>query len=197
MYEQGRNLAYDGLPVNQALSMGVHESQSLLWERMVALGRPFCHYLLPKLKVCPIRALYNTHAVLWDCVRSAMTLLLLLKGVFRVLSLPKLKVCPARLVCFCVFWVTLVLGCATTRHYMLEYTCVVACALWLMKPYVRALRALRSWPRFETADGLAAWLPAACMCVCVCMCLLCVSHRKRFQMHSLKSQRRTYTGRVM
>ena len=29
--------------------MGVHESQSLLWERMVALGRPFSRYLAPKL----------------------------------------------------------------------------------------------------------------------------------------------------
>jgi hypothetical protein len=44
---QGRNLEYDGLPVNSALSMGVHESQSLLWERMVGLGRPFASYLLP------------------------------------------------------------------------------------------------------------------------------------------------------
>ena len=33
----------------QAMSMGVHESQSLLWERMVALGRPFSRYLAPKL----------------------------------------------------------------------------------------------------------------------------------------------------
>ncbi len=41
LYEQGRNLAYDGLPVNSAMSMGVHESQSLLWERMVALSKPF------------------------------------------------------------------------------------------------------------------------------------------------------------
>ena len=30
--------------------MGVHESQSLLWERMVALSEPFQHYLLPKLR---------------------------------------------------------------------------------------------------------------------------------------------------
>ena len=29
--------------------MGVHESQSLLWERMVALGLPFSRYLAPKL----------------------------------------------------------------------------------------------------------------------------------------------------
>jgi len=34
---QGRNLdkAWEGLPVNSALSMGIHESQSLFWERMV------------------------------------------------------------------------------------------------------------------------------------------------------------------
>jgi carboxypeptidase Taq len=37
LYEQGRNLdgAWEGLPVNSALSMGIHESQSLFWERMV------------------------------------------------------------------------------------------------------------------------------------------------------------------
>ncbi|DBA84432.1 TPA: hypothetical protein ACH3X1_006065 [Trebouxia sp. C0004] len=50
LYEQGRNLGQDGLPVNEALSLGVHESQSLLWERMVALSQPFAHYLLPKLQ---------------------------------------------------------------------------------------------------------------------------------------------------
>ena len=30
--------------------MGVHESQSLLWERMVALSPAFAEYLLPKLR---------------------------------------------------------------------------------------------------------------------------------------------------
>ncbi|GIM05840.1 hypothetical protein Vretimale_10263 [Volvox reticuliferus] len=50
LYEQGRNLEYDGLPVNNALSMGVHESQSLLWERMVGLSRPFAAYLMPLIK---------------------------------------------------------------------------------------------------------------------------------------------------
>ena len=34
----------------QALGMGVHESQSLLWERLVGLGRPFSAYLLPLMK---------------------------------------------------------------------------------------------------------------------------------------------------
>ncbi|KAL4428286.1 hypothetical protein ABPG75_002375 [Micractinium tetrahymenae] len=50
LYEQGRNLEYDGLPVNSALGMGVHESQSLLWERMVGLSRPFAAYLLPLMR---------------------------------------------------------------------------------------------------------------------------------------------------
>jgi carboxypeptidase Taq len=49
-YEQGRNPEYDGLPIGDALSMGVHESQSLLWERMVALSPAFCAYLLPKIQ---------------------------------------------------------------------------------------------------------------------------------------------------
>jgi carboxypeptidase Taq len=52
MYEQGRNLdeEWRDLPVSMAMSMGIHESQSLLWERMVGLGKPFQHYLLPKIR---------------------------------------------------------------------------------------------------------------------------------------------------
>jgi carboxypeptidase Taq len=52
LYEQGRNMegyAAD-LPVNSAAGMAIHESQSLLWERMVALSEPFAEYLLPKLQ---------------------------------------------------------------------------------------------------------------------------------------------------
>jgi Zn-dependent M32 family carboxypeptidase len=41
---------YDGLPISDALSLGVHESQSLLWERMVALTPAFCRYLFPKIQ---------------------------------------------------------------------------------------------------------------------------------------------------
>lgn len=47
LYEQGRNPAYDGLPVSRALSMGVHESQSLLWERMVFQSPEFWHWITP------------------------------------------------------------------------------------------------------------------------------------------------------
>ena len=39
MYEAG--LRNSALPVDRAVSMGVHESQSLFWERHVALSRPF------------------------------------------------------------------------------------------------------------------------------------------------------------
>ena len=51
LYEQGRlGGPHEGLPVSDALSMGVHESQSLLWERCVALSRPFAAFLLPRLR---------------------------------------------------------------------------------------------------------------------------------------------------
>lgn len=49
IYEQGRNTMYAGLPVSTAAGMAIHESQSLLWERMVGLSLPFAKYLLPKL----------------------------------------------------------------------------------------------------------------------------------------------------
>lgn len=48
LYEQG--LGRSGLPVDEALSMGVHESQSLFWERHVGLSRPFWSYAGPLLR---------------------------------------------------------------------------------------------------------------------------------------------------
>lgn len=48
MYEQGRNEKYANLPVSEALSMGVHESQSLFWERMVAQSEGFWEAVLQK-----------------------------------------------------------------------------------------------------------------------------------------------------
>lgn len=47
LYEQGRNKEFDGLPVNEALSMGVHESQSLFWERMIGQSEAFWDYIVP------------------------------------------------------------------------------------------------------------------------------------------------------
>lgn len=45
LYEQGRMLKGRDLPVSEPMTMGIHESQSLFWERMIAQSRPFCkHY---------------------------------------------------------------------------------------------------------------------------------------------------------
>jgi carboxypeptidase Taq len=49
LYEQGRDVGDEGagLPASQALSMGVHESQSLLWERLVLQSAEFWQFAAP------------------------------------------------------------------------------------------------------------------------------------------------------
>lgn len=47
MYEQGRSRAQLDLPASEALGMAVHESQSLLWERMVGQSRSFWQWITP------------------------------------------------------------------------------------------------------------------------------------------------------
>jgi len=45
LYEQGRMLEGRSLPASESLTMGIHESQSLFWERMIAQSQFFCsHY---------------------------------------------------------------------------------------------------------------------------------------------------------
>ena len=48
LYES--QLRDSGLPIDSALSMGVHESQSLFWERHVGLIRPFWSWCGPKVR---------------------------------------------------------------------------------------------------------------------------------------------------
>lgn len=50
LYEMGLPPDQYGLPGGEACSLGMHESQSRLWENHVARSRPFCHYLLPHLQ---------------------------------------------------------------------------------------------------------------------------------------------------
>jgi carboxypeptidase Taq len=50
LYEQGMNAAHLGTPLAEALSYGLHESQSRMWENFVGRGRPFWTYFYPKLK---------------------------------------------------------------------------------------------------------------------------------------------------
>jgi len=47
LYEQGRNAEHIDLPVGRALGMGIHESQSLFYERMVGQSRHFWKYAWP------------------------------------------------------------------------------------------------------------------------------------------------------
>ena len=50
LYAQGIDKACERTPLNDGASLGVHESQSRLWENVVARGRPFCEWLLPRIR---------------------------------------------------------------------------------------------------------------------------------------------------
>ncbi|MBT4497277.1 MAG: carboxypeptidase M32, partial [Gemmatimonadetes bacterium] len=50
LYEQGLPAEAQGLPVGQSVSLGIHESQSRMWENMVGRSRPFWKHYLPGLK---------------------------------------------------------------------------------------------------------------------------------------------------
>ncbi|MEK6701321.1 MAG: carboxypeptidase M32 [Planctomycetota bacterium] len=52
-YEQGLpkgDETIGGTPLAEAISLGIHESQSRMWENFVGRGRPFVDWLLPQLK---------------------------------------------------------------------------------------------------------------------------------------------------
>ncbi|MEZ6046757.1 MAG: carboxypeptidase M32 [Planctomycetaceae bacterium] len=50
MYEQGLNPEQYGLAMGNSVSLGIHESQSLLWENFVGRSRPFWTCFFPKLQ---------------------------------------------------------------------------------------------------------------------------------------------------
>ncbi len=50
MYEQGVNPSYSRTPLAGGTSLGVHESQSRLWENLVGRSRPFWTHYYPKLQ---------------------------------------------------------------------------------------------------------------------------------------------------
>jgi carboxypeptidase Taq len=50
IYEQGVSAAYEGTPLGTGVSAGVHESQSRLWENIVARSRPFWQHYYPALQ---------------------------------------------------------------------------------------------------------------------------------------------------
>ena len=48
IYEQGLPAAHHGTPLGTAASLGIHESQSRLWENQVGRGRPFWEHFFPR-----------------------------------------------------------------------------------------------------------------------------------------------------
>lgn len=50
MYEQGFLSEYSGTPLAEATSYGMHESQSMIWEKPVGRGKAFWTYFYPKLQ---------------------------------------------------------------------------------------------------------------------------------------------------
>ncbi len=50
LYEQGLDPAHFGTPMGEAVSLGIHESQSRLWENLVGRSRGFWQHFYPQLK---------------------------------------------------------------------------------------------------------------------------------------------------
>ena len=48
LYEQGLPAEHYGLPLGETVSLGIHESQSRLWENVVGRSRAFWEHFFPK-----------------------------------------------------------------------------------------------------------------------------------------------------
>lgn len=49
-YDMGLSEEHFGLPLGESLSLGIHESQSRLWENHIGRGRPFWMHMYPRLQ---------------------------------------------------------------------------------------------------------------------------------------------------
>ena len=50
LYEQGLDPQYTGLPMGESVSLGIHESQSRMWENMVGRSKSFWKHFFPQVK---------------------------------------------------------------------------------------------------------------------------------------------------
>lgn len=50
MYDQGLAAEHFGTPLGSFVSLGIHESQSRLWENQIGRGRPFWEHFFPRLR---------------------------------------------------------------------------------------------------------------------------------------------------
>jgi carboxypeptidase Taq len=57
LYEQGLDPQHFGTPMGAACSLGIHESQSRMWENFVGRGRPFWEHFFPRAQQVFIGAL--------------------------------------------------------------------------------------------------------------------------------------------
>ncbi len=78
MYEQGLPKDWYGLPAGAAASLGIHESQSRLWENFIGRSEPFWRFALPELNrmmpglwqgVTPAQAFADANAVQPSLIR--------------------------------------------------------------------------------------------------------------------------------
>lgn len=60
MYEQGLREDAFGTPLGSSVSLGIHESQSRMWENLVGRSRPFWEYFYPRLQTVFPQALSST-----------------------------------------------------------------------------------------------------------------------------------------
>ena len=65
LYEQGLDPNHFGTPLGEAASLGIHESQSRLWENFVGRGRAFWEYFLPRARAAFPEALRGVSADAW------------------------------------------------------------------------------------------------------------------------------------
>jgi carboxypeptidase Taq len=57
IYEQGLDPQHYGTPAGSAASLGIHESQSRMWENFVGRGRPFWEHFFPRARQVFLRTL--------------------------------------------------------------------------------------------------------------------------------------------
>ena len=62
LYEQGLRREWYGLPPGEAASLGIHESQSRLWENLVGRSRPFWEWCFPRARAAFPAALGDADA---------------------------------------------------------------------------------------------------------------------------------------
>src|SRR5262249_55663101 len=59
LYEQGLEAAHFGTPLGSPASLGIHESQSRMWENFVGRGRPFWEHFFPRARQVFLDALHD------------------------------------------------------------------------------------------------------------------------------------------